>query len=47
MGVKIAHVCHKRVPLVEGPPVVNECMGNFLLGVGASSVGLAHSIGSA
>ena len=31
VGVKIAHVRDGKVPLVEGPPVVNECSGNFLI----------------
>ena len=30
--VKIKYVNDRRVPLVEGPPVVNECSGNFLIG---------------
>ena len=29
--VKIAHVLDGRVPLVEGPPIVNECPSNFLI----------------
>ena len=31
VGVKIAHVRDGRVPLVEGPPVVNERLGSFLI----------------
>ena len=31
MRVKIAHVRDGRVPLVEGPSVVNECSDNFLV----------------
>ena len=30
--VEIDYVHDGRVPLVEGPPVVNECSGNFLIG---------------
>ena len=29
--VKIRHVRDRRVPLVEGPPVVNKCSGSFLI----------------
>ena len=31
MGVKIAHVHNGRVPLVEGPLVVNEYSSSFLI----------------
>ena len=31
VGVKIAQVRDGRVPLVEGPLVVNECPGSFLI----------------
>ena len=31
MGVKIVHVHDGRVPLVEGPLVVNESLGSFLI----------------
>ena len=29
--VNIVHLLDGRVPLVEGPPVVNECRGSFLI----------------
>ena len=29
--VNIMHLLDGRVPLVEGPPVVNECRGSFLI----------------
>ena len=30
--VKIMHVRNGRVPLIEGPLVVNECLGSSLIG---------------
>ena len=29
--VNIAHFLDGRVPLIEGPPIVNECRGSFLI----------------